>query len=125
MVLRSFARFVDGQPSSLQDSYYPMDLAQECGLLTPHDIPAGTIRAMADHGHIEIGYVDELTTRMPTPAEARRLQLAAGVPVMVYIRTTFTKDRAARMTATVFAGDRNRITYELGDVSAYQPPDQL
>lgn len=26
-----------------------MDLAQECGLVTPHDIPQGTIRAMAEY----------------------------------------------------------------------------
>lgn len=124
LVLRGFARHVDGQPSSLQDSYYPMDLAQECGLLTPHDIPQGTIRAMAEHGYIEVGYVDELTTRMPTPTESRRLQLGSGVPVLVYLRTTYTKDRPARLTATIFAGDRNRITYELGDVTAYRPHDE-
>lgn len=101
-----------------------MDLAQECGLVTPHDIPQGTIRAMAEHGHVEIGYIDEVTTRMPTPSQTRRLQLDWGVPVLVYIRTTYTKDRAARMTSTIFAGDRNRISYEIGDVTAYRPQEQ-
>jgi len=119
LVLRSIARHVDGQPSSLQDSYYPMDLAQECGLLTPHDIPGGTIRAMADHGHVEIGYIDEITTRMPTPDEANTLRLGSGVPVLVYARTSYTKTRPARLTLTVFAGDQNRIVYELGDLTAY------
>jgi len=119
LVLRSLARHVDGQPSSLQDSYYPMDLAQECGLLTPHDIPGGTIRAMAEAGHAEIGYRDEITTRMPTPDEANTLRLGSGVPVLVYARTTYTKTRPARLTLTVFAGDQNRIVYELGDLAAY------
>jgi hypothetical protein len=36
-----------------------MDIAQQCGLLTPHDVPEGAIRAMAAQGHVEIGYVDE------------------------------------------------------------------
>ncbi len=71
VVVRRMFRFVDGQPWSIQDSSYPIDIAQECGLLVPHDIPRGTVRTMADHGHVEVGYVDEVTTRMPTPEEAR------------------------------------------------------
>lgn len=59
LVSRSFTRHVDDGPSSLQDSYYPMDIAQQCGLLTPHDVPEGAIRAVAAQGHVEIGYVDE------------------------------------------------------------------
>lgn len=124
VVSRGFVRTVDDEPSSLQDSYYPMDIAQECGLITPHDIPQGTIRAMAEHGHIEIGYVDELTTRMPTPDEARRLRLGAGAPVLVYARTTYTKTRPVRVTLTIFAGDRNRVIYELGDLTAFRAGDQ-
>jgi GntR family transcriptional regulator len=123
LVCRSIERHVDGEPSSLQDSYYPMDIAQECGLLTPRDIPQGTIRTMASHGYVEIGYVDEITTRMPSPEEARKLDLGAGTPILEYIRTTFTEDRPLRLTVTVFAGDRNRIMYELGDLRAY-PGDQ-
>jgi DNA-binding GntR family transcriptional regulator len=119
LVSRAFLRLVDGEPSSLQDSFYPMDIAQECGLMTPHDIPQGTIRAMAEHGHIEVGYVDEVTTRMPTPDELRRLALGAGVPVLAYYRTAYTVHRPVRLTVTTFAGDRNRLVYELGDLTAH------
>jgi DNA-binding GntR family transcriptional regulator len=119
LVSRSFLRLVDGEPASLQDSYYTTDIAQECGLITPHDIPQGTVRAMADRGHVEVGYVDEILTRMPSPDEVRKLGLGAGVPVLVYIRTTYTKQRPLRLTLTIFAGDRNRVVYELGDLDAY------
>ncbi|HEX5542130.1 MAG TPA: GntR family transcriptional regulator [Micromonospora sp.] len=119
LVSRSFLRLVDGEPSSLQDSFYPMDIAQECGLLTPHDIPQGTIRAMADAGHVEVGYVDEILARMPSPDEARKLSVSAGVPILVYFRTAYTRQRPVRLTLTLFAGDRNRIMYELGDLEAY------
>ena len=119
LVSRAFLRLVDGEPASLQDSYYTMDIAQECGLITPHDIPQGTIRAMAERGHVEVGYVDEITTRMPSPDEVRKLDLGAGVPVLVYVRTTYTKQRPLRLTLTIFAGDRNRVVYELGDLDAY------
>lgn len=118
LVSRAITRYVDGQPFSLQDSYYPMDIAQECGLLTPHDVPGGVIRAMAAKGHTEIGYVDELTTRMPRPDEARKLGLNTGTPVLVYIRTTYSDTRPLRLTLTIFAGDRNRVVYEIGDLKA-------
>jgi GntR family transcriptional regulator len=118
VLIRRMSRFVDGQPWSIQDSSYPMDIAQECGLLVPHDIPRGTVRAMADHGHVEVGYVDEVTTRMPTPDETRMLELGAGVPVLIYVRTAYTKERPVRLTETTFAGDRNRLLYELGELEA-------
>jgi GntR family transcriptional regulator len=70
------------------------------------------------------GYRDELTTRMPTPEEARTLDLGAGVPVLTYVRTCYTKERPVRLTETIFAGDRNRLVYELGDLEALYERDQ-
>jgi GntR family transcriptional regulator len=119
VVLRKVIRYVDGQPWSEQDSWYPMDVAEQAGLTVPHDLPGGTIRAMAQAGHVEVGYVDELTARMPTPDEIRALALASGVPVVIYARTAWTSARPVRVTRTVFPADRNRIVYELGDLSAY------
>jgi GntR family transcriptional regulator len=123
VVVRRMIRYVDGEPWSIQDSAYPMDIAQQCGLLVPHDIPRGTVAQMADHGHVEIGHVDEITTRMPTPEEAQTLNLGSGVPVLIYARTAYTKQRPVRLTETVFAGDRNRLVYELGQLDALYEPD--
>src|SRR5262249_54046775 len=95
------------------------DVAEQARLAVPHDLPQGTVRAMAEVGHAEIGYVDELTARMPSPEEARTLGLPTGVPVMIYIRTAWTDARPVRMTRTVFPADRNRIVYEIGDLDAY------
>jgi GntR family transcriptional regulator len=124
VVVRRMIRYVDGEPWSIQDSSYPMDIAQQAGLLVPHDLPEGTVRAMAEHGHVEIGYRDELTTRMPTPDETQTLDLAAGVPILAYIRTCYTKERPVRLTETIFAGDRNRLVYELGDLEALYERDE-
>ncbi len=67
--------------------------------------------------------MDELTTRMPTPEEVTALQLGTGTPVLVYVRTGYTPRRPVRVTRTVFAGDRNRVIYDVGDVSAaHQEP---
>jgi GntR family transcriptional regulator len=84
----------------------------------------GTVRAMAEHGHIEVGYRDQLTTRMPTPEETQGLDLGAGVPVLTYVRTCYTKERPVRLTETTFAGDRNRLVYELGDLDAFYERDR-
>jgi GntR family transcriptional regulator len=123
-VIRRCMRYVDGHPWSIQDSYYPMDLAEEVReLLSPDDIPQGTTRLLADRGHRQVGYRDELLTRMPTPDEARALELGAGVPVIAYTRTGYTPTRPVRCTVTTFAGDRNRLVYELGDLAALYDGD--
>jgi len=123
VVVRRMLRYVDGEPWSIQDSSYPMNIAQECGLLVPHDITRGTVRMMADHGHVEVGHRDEITTRMPTPEETDTLDLGIGVPVLVYARTAYTKARPVRLTETVFAGDRNRLVYEMGQLDALYERD--
>jgi GntR family transcriptional regulator len=124
VVVRRMLRYVDGEPWSIQDSSYPMDIAQQCGLLVPHDLPRGTVRAMAEHGHVEVGYRDEITTRMPAPEEAGTLDLGTGVPVLAYVRTAYTKERPVRLTETIFAGDRNRLVYELGELNALYEREQ-
>src|SRR6266498_2874881 len=106
VVVRRMFRRVDGEPWSVQDSSYPMDIAQECGLLVPHDIPRGTVRVMAEHGYVEVGYVDEITARMPTPDEARTLDLGTGVPVLVYVRTTFSNDGPVPLADSTLPLDR-------------------
>ena len=52
------------------------------------------------------------------------LDLAAGVPVLAHVRTCYTKERPVRLTETIFAGDRNRLVYELGDLEALYERDQ-
>lgn len=119
VVARSCFRLVDDRPWSDQVSYYAMDVAQAAGLTAPHDIAKGTVRAMAEAGHVEIGTVDEVSARMPTPEEARALDIAAGVPLMLYYRTTYSETRPLRLTKTLFPADRNTLVYELGNLVAY------
>lgn len=114
--VRRCIRRVNGQPSSVQNSYYPMDLCKEVPeLLSPRDIPHGTTRLLADRGYQQLGAEDELVAAMPTPDEVTLLGLKPGSPVLHYIRTGFTAERPVRVSITVFAGDRNRILYTLGN----------
>lgn len=95
-----------------------MDLAEGTKIIEPFDVAEGTTRYLAEMGHAQVGYWDEWTTRMPTPAEARKLELGPGTPVLVSRRTGYTDERAIRVTETIFAGDRNRVVYEIGDLTA-------
>ncbi|MEV4481732.1 GntR family transcriptional regulator [Micromonospora coxensis] len=117
-VMRRCVRFVNGQPSSVQDTYYPMDLAEKVPeLLSPRDIPQGTTRLLAERGYAQVAYYDEYVSRMPTLEEATLLRLQPGTPVLLYIRTGYTADRPVRVSVTPFAGDRNRIVSTHGDAS--------
>lgn len=114
--LRRCIRRVNGQPSSVQTSYYPMDLCKLVPeLLSPHDIPHGTTRLLGTLGYTQLAAEDELVAAMPTPEEAEWLGLKQGSPVLHYIRTGFTADRPVRVSVTSFAADRNRVVYTLGD----------
>ncbi|MFI1410522.1 GntR family transcriptional regulator [Streptomyces sp. NPDC020707] len=118
-VLRFCHRFVDDVPWSTQATHYPDWLVKEAPRLTePGDIEEGTTRYLASHGVEQVGYADEIATRMPTPEEARLLEIGAGVPVLLWTRTGYSAEQPIRCTVTTFRGDLNRMNYEIGDLSA-------
>lgn len=118
-VLRHCHRYVDDVPWSTQATYYPGWLVEEAPRLSePGDIAEGTTRYLAAHGIEQIGYFDEIATRMPTPEEARLLDIGPGVPVLLWTRTGYSAERPIRCTITTFRGDLNRMNYEIGDLSA-------
>ena len=101
----------------MQDTYYPMDLAEEIReLLSPKDIPQGTTRLLGERGHEQTAYYDEYLSRMPTPEETNLLGLPPGTTILLHIRTGYTEQRPVRVSFNVFAGDRNQIVTTHGDV---------
>ncbi|GAA4657317.1 GntR family transcriptional regulator [Streptomyces chumphonensis] len=118
-VLRFCHRFVDDVPWSTQATHYPSWLVDEAPRLAePGDIAEGTTRYLAAHGVEQVGYFDEIATRMPTPEEARMLEIGAGVPVLLWTRTGYSEERPIRSTVTTFRGDLNRMNYEIGSLAA-------
>lgn len=114
--VRRCVRKVNGRPSSLQDTWYPMDLCEQVPeLLSPRDIPQGTTRFLAEREWPQPAVEDDLTAAMPTPDEARLLQLSPGTPVLRHHRTGFNPQRPVRVSVTVFAGNLNRVIYALGN----------
>ncbi|MFD5113727.1 GntR family transcriptional regulator [Streptomyces sp. NPDC058391] len=118
-VLRFCHRYLDDVPWSTQATYYPEWLTVKAPRLTePGDIAEGTTRYLTECGVKQVGYFDEISTRMPTPEEARLLEIGAGVPVLLWMRTGYSDERPIRCTVTTFRGDLNRMNYEIGDQSA-------
>ncbi|KRV47638.1 GntR family transcriptional regulator [Wenjunlia vitaminophila] len=118
-VLRFCHRYVDDVPWSTQATYYPGWLMERAPRLTePGDIAEGTTRYLTGAGVEQVGYFDEIATRMPTPEEARLLEIGAGVPVLLWTRTGHSRDEPVRCTVTTLRGDLNRMNYEIGDLAA-------
>ncbi|MGW3007484.1 GntR family transcriptional regulator [Streptomyces sp. NPDC001219] len=117
-VLRFCHRYVDDVPWSTQATWYPGWLTEQSPRLAePGDIEEGTTRYLASHGIEQVGYFDEIAARMPTPEEARLLEIGAGVPVLLWTRTGYSEDRPIRCTVTTFRGDLNQMNYEIGTLS--------
>ena len=53
---------------------------------------------------------------MPTAAEAQKLDVRDGVPVLSVQRVNYTADdRPVEVSVTVMSADRYRLVYELGE----------
>jgi GntR family transcriptional regulator len=126
VVRRHAERFIDGHPWSMLSSFYPMDIARGTRLELAGDITSGVIRLLAELGYEQTGYRDEVTSRMPDPAEYNFFQLPAGVPLIVVDRTAYDDRRPIRFTRHIYPADRNRIAYDVGELPPQYggPPSQ-
>src|SRR6266446_953920 len=72
VVIRHQQRFIDGRPSSLQTSFYPMQFVIDgaSDLLQAVDIPMGGTKYVEEKlGVRQAGYRDRLTVRVPNAGE--------------------------------------------------------
>jgi GntR family transcriptional regulator len=114
VVVRVLRQFLDGEPWSRETSYYPRNLAEDVGLDVPHDITKGTVRALADAGHTEVSWVDEVTDEHASPEDAQDLAVQVGSPLLVQTRTAATDQRITRVTRYTRLGGRVRLIWESG-----------
>jgi GntR family transcriptional regulator len=114
VAVRRRVRTINGSPDNINDTFYPMNLAQEIPeILNPADVATGVIALMAQRGHVQVRYTDELTWRQPTPDEVERLDLPRGVAMLVQTRAGYTEERPVKVTVTAWPGDSHIMIYEL------------
>ncbi|GAB3161847.1 UTRA domain-containing protein [Amycolatopsis stemonae] len=118
VVVRTLRQLVDGEPWSWEESWYPKTLAEEAGLDSPHDIPEGTTRRLADRGLGEVAWRDSNHARPATPDEAMALAVPTGTWITDYIRIGANPHQITRVTRKRSVADRNRLIHELGDHQA-------
>lgn len=105
--------FLDGRPSQLADSYYPLEVADGTALQEEETGPGGDFARLDDAGHTPSRIREEWTTRMPTGPESSALQLPEGTPVVDFIRTMFDQNyRPIEVMLSVIAGDTVSFCYE-------------
>jgi len=78
-LVRRHLLLIDGKPVQIADSYFPLSIAQGTAIERPEKMGRGV------HAELQLGlgykldhFTEELTFRMPTPDEARRLALNPG-----------------------------------------------
>jgi GntR family transcriptional regulator len=114
VVVRSRRYLLDGRPVETAVSYIPVDLARGTPISDPNPGPGGIYARLEEQGHILERFTEDVTARMPTPQEARLLNLSPGVPVFRLIRTAYAMDgRAVEVCDTVMAADAYQLSYEL------------
>ncbi len=103
-VVRRHVRYIDGKPGITSDDYFDEAIVRGTELAAPEDTTREDI--LKEAGYEQTYDIDEITTRMPTPDEVRRLSISVGTPVAEHIRTAYTKEgKAVRVMISIVPGD--------------------
>ncbi len=110
--LRRGRLWFEGEPSSLDDSYYLLDVVQDTPLAREHTGQGGPHARLAELGHRVTRFREDVSCRMPSPWEAQGLQLNRGVPVAELHRTAFSESGPVEVLLATLAGDRHIFSYD-------------
>jgi GntR family transcriptional regulator len=122
VIVRRTRQHIDGVPWLMLNSYFPMDIAGETALAHAGRIEQGSVKLLAELGHEQAGFVDEIGARMPDAIEQAFFELSTGVPVIVVNRTSYSARRPVRLTRYIYRGDRVRLAHVVGSIPpAYRP----
>ncbi|MDQ1537351.1 MAG: GntR family transcriptional regulator [Actinomycetota bacterium] len=112
VVARSRRYLLDGLPVELAVSYVPVDIARGTRISEPDPGPGGIYARLEELGLRLSHFTEEVSSRMPTPEERRRLTLSAGTPVLLVLRTAYDiSGRAVEVCDTVKAATSYVLEY--------------
>ncbi len=106
--------FADDEPVQIVSTYLRWDEARGTLLMQPKTGKDGIYGRLEDLGHVMTRVRDEISARMPTPEEARFLQLLPGVPVLEVLHTSLDQDsQPFEVSRYVHRADQTGLLYEL------------
>ncbi|MFE3997080.1 GntR family transcriptional regulator [Streptomyces goshikiensis] len=113
VVRRGRHALIGGGVVQIQEAFYPVDVAEVCGLDQSGKILGGVLGAMTAGG-LAPGFADEkVTARMPTTAEAAVLGMGERVPVLCVERVVRGGGgRVLEALRVVGAADRVELHYD-------------
>jgi GntR family transcriptional regulator len=98
----------------LADSYFRYGVVRGTPIVEDDAGPGGSYARLEELGHRLARFREDLVARMPSPEEARALQLGPGVPVVSLIRTAYDAEgRPVEVFDSVVAGDKHTFSYEI------------
>lgn len=113
VVARSRRYMVEGVPVEMAVSYLPADLAEGTRIVEQDTGPGGIYARLEEAGHTLDRFTEEITARMPTSDERRRLRLGPGTPVLTVLRTAYDTDgRPVEVCDTVKAAPAYVLEYD-------------
>jgi GntR family transcriptional regulator len=113
VVVRSRRYLADGRPVETAVSYIPIDLADGTPIAEADTGPGGIYARLEETGHVLDRFIEEVSARMPTADERRRLDLSPGTPVITLVRTAFdVSGRPVEVCDTVKAAPAYVLEYD-------------
>jgi GntR family transcriptional regulator len=89
VAVRKRVRYLDGEPFTINDGYFPLTIVRDWEIMRPEDVSRGVIEVLAELGYRQVRTLDEVYIRMPRPEQVHRLDLGPGTPVGVHVTTGF------------------------------------
>ncbi len=103
-VVRRRVRYIDSKPAITSDDYFDEAVVRGTELAAPEDTTREDI--LKEAGYEQVYDIDEIITRMPTPSETERLNIAPGTPVVEHTRTAYTAEhKPVRVMISIVPGD--------------------
>jgi GntR family transcriptional regulator len=113
VVIRKRLQLLDNVPAVISTSYYPLWVAEGTRLESPKALPEGPDNLIERLGYKFAHGIELLRSRMPTPDEARLLELDPGVPVVRMLHIDYDPDgRTLQVADDLYAGDRHEFAFE-------------
>lgn len=114
IVSRSRRYLADDRPIEVAVSFLPLGIADGTLIVEQNTGPGGIYARLEEAGHTLDHFVEEVTARMPTGEERRRLELPDGVPVLVVVRTAYdTTGTPVEVCDTVKAAPAYVLEYDV------------